>query len=90
MKKVILSLIVCGALGVISCKSDDDGGTSVDCNPIEEVYFDAQAAYNLDATTENCNAYKTAIENYMSEGCVHPDDMDYVQNELDSLNNCAS
>lgn len=89
MKKNILLLMLFGALGVISCKSDDEG-SSGRCNAVEEIYFDAQAAYNQDASTENCNAYKVAIENYMSEGCVHSDDEEYVQNELDSLNNCAS
>jgi len=88
MKKNILLLIVFGAFIITSCKNDDDGD-SVDCSAVEETYFDAQAAYNLNSSSGNCNAYKAAIEAYKSGNCVKDADKDFVNNQLASLN-CSS
>ncbi|HNP19112.1 MAG TPA: hypothetical protein PKL31_11795 [Fulvivirga sp.] len=69
MKKMIYLAGVVLALGFTACGSDDDGG-AVDCLAQTNAVSDAASAYLTDQSTANCNAYKTALQNYLNAGCA--------------------
>lgn len=85
MKKVILSALVIVVFSFISCGDDDDGG--INCISATQELTDAAQAFGTDPSTENCNAYKTILQNFLDGGCA-PDQasQDSTQQILDNLN----
>lgn len=92
MKKVILSLIVLGAIGFTSCKDDDSLqqllAQEALCDTLWDQLYDAESAYFTNQTTTTCEAYRTAAQAVINSGvaCVDGDDT-YLQGIVDT--NCA-
>ncbi|MEP0366061.1 MAG: hypothetical protein ABJN36_14895 [Cyclobacteriaceae bacterium] len=76
LKNLLLGLVIVVALG--ACSEDDEpkksgGAISIDCQTfvttdylvILEDLQDAQAAYLEDQSTENCQAYYSALDTYV-------------------------
>jgi len=80
MKNLLYSTLVICTFMFSSC-----GGGGCDTDSITAAtnkINDALTAYSMDASTENCNAYKAAIDDYISE----LDDCDLVpQSTIDSF-----
>ena len=76
MRKVLLShliFIFCFTLFVTGCKKDNGGGGAncstlwyADLQPEFDVITSAGTAYSLDPSAENCNALKSAYQDWIN------------------------
>jgi len=76
MRKVLtlqLFFIFCFTLLVTSCSKDGDGGLApcsaawaTDLQSEVTAFVTAQAAFGADPSDANCNAYKSALQNYIN------------------------
>ena len=68
MKKFIYTLAVaCLVISIsVSCKKS----SPVDCKSLTDKIVSTQATYVANQTTENCKAYKTALQNYANSSCA--------------------
>lgn len=70
IQQCLLATLVIGAIIFTSCKKDDD---PVSCNYAVELQEElntltnAANVYAANPTTENCNAYKDAFNDYLDE-----------------------
>ncbi len=69
---LLIGLLVTGSLAFLSCKKDSNDPQS--CNYTQELQSEldavnaAASAYAMDPTSmANCNAYKTALQNYLDK-----------------------
>ncbi len=75
------------ALGFAACDSDDD---TVDCTEAKTAYVDAAINYAEDGSIEKCNAYKTAIEVFLNNGCTEDEaEIKTLEGELNRLGDCT-
>jgi hypothetical protein len=66
MKKIYSMLVLACMLFLINgCSKAKD---SVDCSSLSQAVATAASTYSANLTPANCNAYKTAIQNYIN-GC---------------------
>ncbi|MFY0603287.1 MAG: hypothetical protein JXQ93_05025 [Flavobacteriaceae bacterium] len=94
MKKISL---VFALMLIFACSSNDD--SSVDCNdlstqgiPIIEAFLNTGIAYANDQSVTNCNAYKVALEDYITynislKDCVSGTDLVALKAEIAELEN---
>ncbi|PKV48714.1 hypothetical protein ATE84_0720 [Aquimarina sp. MAR_2010_214] len=67
MKKLMYVAVFIFALGFTACGSDD--ANPIDCLANAGTLTTAAANYGTDQSTENCNAYKAALESYLNNNC---------------------
>ncbi|AXT61900.1 hypothetical protein D1816_16560 [Aquimarina sp. AD10] len=88
MKKTIfVALLFVFASFLNSCGSDDPG---IDCLSLSTNALDAASTFGESRTTESCNAYKTALQNYLNNNCS-PDAATEAsfREQLDALGDCT-
>ena len=70
MKKLTFILLAAASLAFVNCSSDDDKGSAIDCVTHGNRVADAAMAYSSNSTTENCIAYKDALQAAIDAGCM--------------------
>ncbi|MEW7280502.1 hypothetical protein ABW636_18095 [Aquimarina sp. 2201CG1-2-11] len=89
MKKLIYVVAYILALGIVACGSDD-GAEPVDCGQARVEVADLGNTYRENTSTNNCSAYKTSIESYLSNSCSLDDDEKLIwEKELATLGDCT-
>jgi hypothetical protein len=68
MRKMIYLAGFVLALGFTACSDDDDN--AIDCIALTNSVSDALTAYTTSQTVADCNAYKTALQNYLNGDCA--------------------
>lgn len=89
MKNFILPIIVSCALIFTSCNSDDDNGNENNednCQTLSQDALDAGTAWGVDATNDNCNAYKSALQALLDNDCLEGTAVISTQGVIDGLN----
>jgi len=85
MKKVLLlgvvALFAAGTLFVTSCKDDNP----VSCTQKLADVIDASSDYSLDPSTANCEAYKSALQDYINCDGLNAVDKTAYQTTLEAL-----
>ena len=89
MKKLIYVVTYILALGIVACGNDDDS-EPVDCGQTRVEVADLRNTYTETASTNNCSAYKTALESYLSYSCCLNDEEKLEwDKELVTLGDCT-
>ncbi len=81
MKKLRYVAICVLALGFFACGSDDDD--EFDCSIGLTTIGETALKYSENGSTDNCSAYKTAIEDYLNNSCT--EDKDFIKSYLGQL-----
>lgn len=66
---------------LVCCDGSESG--NLECITAIPDLNDAAQVYNQDPSTENCNEYKAALQDYINNGCAGMDQSAYA--ELDAL-----
>lgn len=80
MKKLICIAVGILALGFCACGSDDD---KFDCSTGLTAIEETALKYSENSSTNNCSAYKKAIEDYLNNSCT--EDKDFIKSYLGQL-----
>jgi uncharacterized protein YaaR (DUF327 family) len=67
MRKMIYLAGFVLALGFTACSDDDDD--AIDCVALLDAVTETGTAYTTSQTVADCNAYKTALQNFMNGDC---------------------
>ena len=66
MKKNLLTIILFVLASTITINCSKEPDDAVDCSDLASKASAAGTTYSLSQTTANCNAYKTAINNFLA------------------------
>ncbi len=89
MKKLIYVAAYILALGFVACASDD--GEPIDCGQTLVKLAELGNAYREDASIDNCNAYRSALESYLNNSCSLNDEEKLGwEKELAILGDCTT
>ncbi len=87
MRKLMYAVACILALGFASCGSDDD----IDCVQANIDLSEAAVTYGENQTsTDICNAYRTALEIVLNNGCFADDEeKEGLEQELNRIGDCT-
>ncbi|GGX19890.1 hypothetical protein [Aquimarina muelleri] len=88
MKKLMYVAVYILALGFYACGSDNDD--EFDCSAGTVAIAETGNKYRENSSTDNCEAYKTAMEGYLNNSCTEDKELIKIYlSQLELLGDCT-